>query len=57
MQRIWGPFVFLEVIFAFKEIFVNQLVSFCSSIYIVDCRKSYEECNEFADLLFWRPSL
>ena len=50
-------FWFLEVIFAFGEIFVNQLVSFCSSIYIGDALNSYEKCNKYADLLFQRPSL
>ena len=30
---------------------------FCCSIYIETAQNSHEECNEFADLLFWRLSL
>ena len=31
--------LFLKVIFAFGEIFINKLMSFCSSIYIEDSPK------------------
>ena len=30
---------------------------FCCSIYIETAQNSREECNEFADLLFWKPSI
>ena len=42
MQPIWGPVVFLEVSLLFlplESFFSNQLVSFCSSIYIEDSPK------------------
>ena len=54
MQRICGPF--LKIYLCFSRDFVNQHVFFCS-IYIETARNSREECNEFADLLFFRLSL
>ena len=57
MQRICGPFVFLEFIhYACHEIFVSQRVLLCSSIYIETALNTRAECNESADLLFWRLS-
>ena len=44
--------LFLEVIFAYGEIFVNQLVSFAALFTLKTAPNSHEECNEFADLLF-----
>ena len=52
MQRICGPFI-LEFI---REILSTSMF-FCRSIYIETAQNSREECNEFADLLFWRLSL
>ena len=52
MQRICGPFI-LEFI---REI-LSTSVFFGRSIYIETAQNSREECNEFADLLFWRLSL
>ena len=52
MQRICGPFI-LEFI---REILSTSMF-FCCSIYIETAQNSREECNEFADLLFWRLSL
>ena len=49
-QRICGPF--LEFIHVFR--FFQPA---CFLIYIETAQNSHEECNEFADLLFWRLSL
>ena len=37
--------------------FCQPACFFCCSIYIETAQNSREECNEFADLLFWRLSL
>ena len=37
------------------ERFLSTSMFFCSSIYIETALNSREECNEFADLLFWIP--
>ena len=47
---------FLEFIYVFREILSTSMF-FCCSIYIETAQNSREECNEFADLLFWRLSL
>ena len=52
MQRICWPFI-LEFI---REILSTSMFFWCS-IYIETAQNSREECNEFADLLFWRLSL
>ena len=52
VQRICWPFI-LEFI---REILSTSMF-FCCSIYIETAQNSSEECNEFADLLFWRLSL
>ena len=49
-------FSFLEFIYVFREILSTSMF-FCCSIYIETAQNSREECNEFADLLFWRLSL
>ena len=49
-------FSFLEFIYVFREILSTSMF-FCCSIYIETAQNSHEECNEFADLLFWRLSL
>ena len=51
-QRICWPFI-LEFI---GEILSTSMFC-CCSIYIETAQNSLEECNEFADLLFWRPSI
>ena len=57
MQRFWGPFVFSKL-FAFREIFVNHWACpFAARFTLKTALNSHEECNEFADLLFQRPSL
>ena len=55
MQRICGP-LFLEFIYVFREILSTSMF-FCCSIYIETAQNSRGECNEIADLLFWRLSL
>ena len=55
MQRICGAF-FLEFIYVFREILSTSMF-LCCSIYIETAQNSREECNESADLLFWRLSL
>ena len=52
MQCICGPLI-LEFI---REISSSSMF-FCCSIYIETAQNSRVECNEFADLLFWRLSL
>ena len=47
---------FLEFIYVFREILSTSMF-FCCSIYIETAQNSREECNEFADLLFFRLSL
>ena len=47
---------FLEFIYLFRKI-LSTSIFFCCSIYIEIAQNSYEECNEFEDLLFWRQSL
>ena len=47
---------FLEFIYVFREILSTSMF-FCCSIYIETAQNSRRECNEFADLLFWRLSL
>ena len=47
---------FSEFIYVFREILSTSMF-FCCSIYIETAQNSREECNEFADLLFWRLSL
>ena len=44
---------FLEFIYLFRKI-LSTSIFFCCSIYIEISQNSYEECNEFEDLLFWR---
>ena len=51
MQRISGPFILKFIL----EI-LSYGMFFCS-IYIETAQNSRVECNEFADLLFWRLSL
>ena len=46
----------LEFIYVFREILSTSMF-FCCSIYIETAQNSRGECNEFADLLFWRLSL
>ena len=48
----WRTFRFFTSYFCLWRDFVNQLVSFCSSIYIEDSPNSHDECNEFADPTF-----
>ena len=52
MQGICGPFI-LEFI---REILSSSMF-FCCSICIETAQNSRVECNEFANLLFWRLSL
>ena len=47
---------FSEFIYVFREIMSTSMF-FCCSIYIETAQSSREECNDFADLLFWRLSL
>ena len=47
---------FSEFIYVFREILSTSMF-FCCSIYIETAQNSREECNEFADLLFFRLSL
>ena len=48
--------LFLEFIYFFREILLTTIF-FCCSIYIETAQNSREQCNELADLLFWRLSL
>ena len=47
---------FFKFIYVFREILSTSMF-FCCSIYIETVQNSREECNEFADLLFFRLSL
>ena len=47
---------FLEFIYFFRKILLT-IIFFCCSIYIETAQNSREQCNELADLLFWRLSL
>ena len=47
---------FSEFIYFFREILLT-IIFFCCSIYIETAQNSREQCNELADLLFWRLSL
>ena len=48
---------FFRIYLRLSRDFVSQHVFFCCSIHIETAQNSHEECNEFADLLFWRLSL
>ena len=49
-------FCFLEVIFAPGEILVNQRVLSAARFTLKTALNYHEQCHEFADLLFYRPS-
>ena len=53
--NVFADFFFLEFIYVFREILSTSMFFYCS-IYIETAQNSRGQCNELADLLFWRLS-
>ena len=56
MQRIWGP-LFFRSYFCHRRDFCLPVCPFEARFTLKTVLNYHEECNEFADLLFQRPSL